>query len=823
MAMELSLQQQFQGEALQHANALSSLLANASTLIQEGRANEAIALYRTEEQVLQAFHDKWDAVIQSGDPTFAAWWRQYMAEQKGSLLTNQGLALRWMGKLDDASALFERAMALIPAESLDHAFLLDGLGGIRYDQQAFAEAEELCHRAHIAYVTLAADTAKTDPESAPHFWSQATQALVNSAYAALGRGDHAGFEKDFNDAIIFAEQHNLSEMADKLWLKQASYLLGIDASGETIQRVDSEREQRSSRSKDPEFQFEALQLIAEYWRECGVPRLAKKKLADALKLAPPLRKWAVLRQLADISETLGDAQAALRYSQDALASAEGIGQPQAVAAARRALVSLHAENNPDEAERYLSEVRAAGEMDEIKNALLARATVYCMQKRFELALQDIEEAERAMPEDVGVLLARAAALRGMDAKEEALGVIEKAAAALREQIRRSGADWKTGLDLMGALHESAAFLSAELGRTEEAFTWAEHGRALRLRSRFMTPTDDAKTMEIGFPALHERLRAESARLLFFCVTHRGTLALLCDPEVDKPRSFFIDLTEQALDELLPNKESEVWTELVFAALRPLSEKLAPCLNEAISGKENGTLYIVPDSKFYFVPFAALDVRDGSKLIDHCAVAYLPCAAMLISSRQAGARSYTCLAVGAGRKDEFSFSAQAAQIAALGWDASECLKEARAQEFLQKAPRFNVLHLQCHGRMEGGLPGTRSASFLQLADHGLSAKDVYGLSLTTELVFLNACISGRFKSRLASEVGGFWEAFLHAGASGIIVTLAYVHPESAQRLALAFYRHWLNGTGSAEALRQAQLEVRQERAEPCDWATHIFIG
>jgi CHAT domain-containing protein len=102
-------------------------------------------------------------------------------------------------------------------------------------------------------------------------------------------------------------------------------------------------------------------------------------------------------------------------------------------------------------------------------------------------------------------------------------------------------------------------------------------------------------------------------------------------------------------------------------------------------------------------------------------------------------------------------------------------------------------------------------------------DVYGLSLKAQLVFLNACVSGRFQSRLASEVGGFWEAFLHAGAGEIIVTLAYVHPESAQRLALAFYRHWLSGKTPAGALREAQLEIRRQQPNPSDWAAHILIG
>lgn len=822
--MDLDAAKRFQEEALQHAESHSALLAEARALVQTGRAEEALDLYRRGHRDLQAFHDRWDAEIRSGDPSFADWWRQWVAEQEVELLTSEGLALRWMGRLDDASAAFERALLSTAAETLDHASLLHSIGGLRHQQQAFAEAEDFCRRAHAGFAALASNAAATDPDSAGHLWHQAAVALADAAYAALSRGDHAGFEDRFAEAIGFAEQHDLPDLADKLWLRQASVLLGVDASGETAQRVDAERKRRCARNADPEFQVEALQLVAEYWRERGELQQARRKLEEARLLAPGHRRWSLLRQLADIAETQEDAQAALEYSREALATARQIGMPQAVAVCLRALVSFHAATNPEEAERCLSELRTLGEMDEIKNALLSRAIVYCKQKRFDLASQDLEEAERATPGDPGILLARVAVLRGLDAKEEALRAIEKAAAAFREQIGKSGADWKSALDSLAALHESGAFLAAELGRTEEAFAWAESGKALRLRSRFIAPTDEPKRTEISFSALRERLRAESAALLFFCVTHRGTLALLCDPDVDTPRAFFLDLTEQALTDLLPaDRQSTHWNQGIFDALRPLSEKLAPCLREAIGHEEIDKLYIVPDSQLYFVPFGALDVDGGSKVIDHCAVSYLPCAAMLVSRPRADVRSRTCLAAGAGRVDEFSFSGQAAEIAALPWDAAECLTEARTQEFVDKMAHFNVLHLACHGQMEGRLPTTRSASILELADRRLSAKDVYGLSLTAELVFLNACVSGRFQSRLSSEVGGFWEAFLHAGASGIIVTLAYVHPESAQRLALAFYRHWLNGKGAGEALRQAQLEARQERPEPCDWATHVLIG
>lgn len=825
--MELNSLQQFQSEATQLAKSHQALLAEARTLVQIGHGDEAINLYRASHRDLQTFHDKWDSEIQSGEPSVADWWPQFMADQEATLLTFEGLALRWMGKVDEASALCERALALTPAETLEHASRLHGLGGIRSDQREYEEAEELLRRAHAEYVVIATKVAQTEPASAPQFWSQAAQVLADSAHAALGRGDHAGFENGFKEAINFAEQHHLADLANKLWLRQASYLLDVDASGATAQRAQgfvSEGDQRISQSNDPEFQFEALQLFAEYFRVCGEPELARDKMEEALPIAPVHRKWMLLRQLADIAETQGDIQAANDYSQKALAAARELGMPQAIIAALRALVSFHAANNPAEAERYLSELRALGDKDELKNALVARSFIYLQQKRFELALQDIDEAERAMPEDPGVLLARVAVLRGMDAKDEALRAIERAVAAFNEQIRRSGTDWKSGLDSLAALHESGARIAAELGRTEEAFVWAEGGKALQLRSHFVEPTDVSKTTSISYSALRERLLAESATLIFFSVTHRGTLALLCDPHFDKPQPFFLDLNEQALTKLLPTDLQDIpWNTAVFNALRPLSEKLAPCLSEAIGRKGIRTLYIVPDSHFYFVPFAALDVGDGSKVIEHCAVIYLPYAAMLVSRPRADVRSRTCLAAGAGIEKGFSLSEQAAQIAALDWDKSECLLEAKPQELLDKAPHFNVLHLQCHGQLEDSLLETRSASILVLADGRLSAKDVYGLSLSAELVFLNACVSGRFQSRLSSEVGGFWEAFLHAGAGGIIVTITYVDPESAQRLALAFYRHWLNGRGSGEALRQAQLEVRQERPEPCDWAAHILIG
>lgn len=834
--------QRFQTESQQHAESFNKLLAEATSLVHAGRADEALQLYQTGRQNLHAFDDKWDAELKRGVPSFAEWWRQYVLEQEVTILMNEGLALRWLGRTDDAGHSFERALAVTPAETYNHASLLESLGGIHFDKEAFAEAEDLYRRAHAEYTALAARVEQAqDPDSesaglqANLFRRQAVEALANTAYAALGRGSHADFDRCLEGAIGFAKKHGFVDLEDKLWLKQASILLGNDASGEIIERVKAEKDHRCSRRDDPEFRVDALQLIAGFYIEQGAYRPARIELERDLKKAndgtiaplPLHRQWTLLRQLADIAEAQGDAEAAHRYSQDALDIARQLNMPQIIIASLRALVSLFAETDPDEAERCLSDIRAFGVMDEIKNALLARATIHIKHKRFELAMQDVDEAERAMPGDAGVLLTRVAVLRGMDAKEPTLCAIERAARTFREQLRRSGADWKSGFDSLAALHEAAAFVTAELGRTDEAFAWVESGKTLRLRSRFSEPTTDTETTDISYSILRERLRAESASLLYFSVMRRGTLALLCDPRFDNPQAFFLDLTEQSLAKLFPaDKYYPAWNKAVFDALGPLSETLAPCLNAAINYEESRVLYIVPDAQLYFLPFAALAVGRDSKLVDHCAIAYLPCAAMLTSSPQAPLKLRACLAVGsgtAGEANQYQLVEQAAEIAGLQWDGAECLAEAKAQEFLDRAPQFCVLHFACHGQMEGRLPTTRSASFLKLSDRPLTAKDIYELTLSSELVFLNACVSGRFQSRLSNEVGGFWEAFLHAGARRIIVTVTYVHPESAQRLALAFYHHWLNGTSPAKALHQAQLEVRQAEPAPEHWATHILIG
>jgi hypothetical protein len=57
----------------------------------------------------------------------------------------------------------------------------------------------------------------------------------------------------------------------------------------------------------------------------------------------------------------------------------------------------------------------------------------------------------------------------------------------------------------------------------------------------------------------------------------------------------------------------------------------------------------------------------------------------------------------------------------------------------------------------------------------------------------------------------------------MVPLWAIADEPARRLMLPFYRHLLGGESRIEALRKAQLELRESFPHPCHWASFVVLG
>jgi CHAT domain-containing protein/tetratricopeptide (TPR) repeat protein len=107
---------------------------------------------------------------------------------------------------------------------------------------------------------------------------------------------------------------------------------------------------------------------------------------------------------------------------------------------------------------------------------------------------------------------------------------------------------------------------------------------------------------------------------------------------------------------------------------------------------------------------------------------------------------------------------------------------------------------------------------------LTAEDVTGLDLLdTELVVLSACDTGLGEVQAGEGAFGLRRAFVLAGARTLVMSLWKVSDDATRELMAAFYRLVLGGTPRAEALRQAQLQLRERYPDPRHWGAFICQG
>ncbi|MDX1522573.1 MAG: CHAT domain-containing protein, partial [Anaerolineae bacterium] len=104
------------------------------------------------------------------------------------------------------------------------------------------------------------------------------------------------------------------------------------------------------------------------------------------------------------------------------------------------------------------------------------------------------------------------------------------------------------------------------------------------------------------------------------------------------------------------------------------------------------------------------------------------------------------------------------------------------------------------------------------------EDVTALDLlATELVVLSACETGLGEVQVGEGVFGLRRAFVLAGANTLVMSLWKVPDQQTQELMTDFYRRILAGEPRAEALRQAQLALKQEYPDPLYWGAFICQG
>ncbi len=165
-------------------------------------------------------------------------------------------------------------------------------------------------------------------------------------------------------------------------------------------------------------------------------------------------------------------------------------------------------------------------------------------------------------------------------------------------------------------------------------------------------------------------------------------------------------------------------------------------------------------------------------------------------------------------------------------------ETQLRAILAKRGRWKSIHLACHGVVDDLNPA-RSALVLASDEHNdgfLHANEIHEqVHLSTELVVLSACETGRGRIYQGEGLLGLSRAFMLAGAPRALCSLWKVDDEATSALMVKFYEAWnpppgsdgkpKAGVSAAQALQRAQAYVRSQKkwAAPNYWAGWTLWG
>jgi CHAT domain-containing protein len=235
----------------------------------------------------------------------------------------------------------------------------------------------------------------------------------------------------------------------------------------------------------------------------------------------------------------------------------------------------------------------------------------------------------------------------------------------------------------------------------------------------------------------------------------------------------------------------------------------------------GKLVIVPHGLLHQIPFHAL--FDGEAyLLERFEISYAPSARVYsLCQEKAQRRSGNALVMSVADPLIPSVEKEARAIARQ-LPGAEVLGDERATTNALRSASSGrpIVHLACHGLFRADNP---MFSSLKLHDGWLTAADAMQLDLTGALVTLSACESGRNEVFVGDEPIGLTRAFLGIGASSLVVSLWLVQDEATASLMGRFYEQLRGNARPAEALRSAQLAVKDRYSHPYYWAPFIFVG
>ena len=133
----------------------------------------------------------------------------------------------------------------------------------------------------------------------------------------------------------------------------------------------------------------------------------------------------------------------------------------------------------------------------------------------------------------------------------------------------------------------------------------------------------------------------------------------------------------------------------------------------------------------------------------------------------------------------------------------------------------MMHFAGHAILDDAQPWR---SVLALKPRGLTASAVAQMDLhRMRLAVLSACETMRSPDDATGGFAGLTDAFMAAGAGGVIGSLWRVGDEDAASLMKTFHRAFYRSGDAAQSLRGAQLALLQAHRPPGAWAAFRYAG
>lgn len=260
-----------------------------------------------------------------------------------------------------------------------------------------------------------------------------------------------------------------------------------------------------------------------------------------------------------------------------------------------------------------------------------------------------------------------------------------------------------------------------------------------------------------------------------------------------------------------------------------------------------TLITVPDGSLRSVPLAAL--HDGKQfLLERYALAVAPTLALL----HGGARADNGKALLAGlsepgpvldnndrwpggdgpaRRDALlqryrlsGVAAELHQLGRLGEHTTLLNQQFTAADFARALShgQHGIVHIASHGFFGHNADDTAIMAYDQLIGVNDLQRWLRHRQTPLQLLTLSACHSVAGDDRLPLGLGGL---ALRAHARSAVGSLWPVHDHAALPLMTAFYQQLGNGSGTAQALRHAQLTLlhSSQYRHPNFWAAYLLVG